>query len=730
MSSYRRIIVGLLVVSSLQVAAQPVRESQSKRPRIGLALAGGGALGLAHIGVLKWLYEHQIPIDYIAGTSFGGLVGGLYATGHTPEEMEAFVKAIDWDFTLAPGPEFRQLIYRRKEDARDYPSRFEFGYKKGVKIPSGLSSGHGVGLVISRFAAPWPDLKSFDELPTPFRCIATDLISTKQIVFDQGPLFDALRATMSIPAVFTPVRQDGMVLVDGGIVNNLPVDVVRKMGAEIVIAVTLEPPADPKAKYDSLLSVAGRSVSVLITTNERRSLALADVVIGPNSDGLTTTDYKKSAEFFTRGEKAAQDRRLILEKLSVGQAAWDDYVNRRRRLRRPEEVKPQVVEVVGDLPPERMESMKRGLQADPSKPLQQSAIEDALTRLTGLGRYEGAHYSFIKRPKEEGLLIEMKEKDHGPPFFRVAFTIDGNTGDTLRFGVSGRLTFMDFGGPLSEWRTDISAGEPNRVASEYYYRINGSRYFVAPYGSYEERPLRIFSQGQELASYSNRNGGGGVDLGYNFGRFKEVRFGYRIYHLENVIDTGLDFLPNFEGTVSELRARWVHEGQNSAMVPTSGSRASVEFFYGFQRPQVQGNYPGVDVTYSYARPVKGRVSLLSGAGAGVTKDSLGLAYRFQVGGPANVSSLSPYELIGSRYYRGGAFGLAALTNESIGLFGRFYGALGYELGRAWSPGGPATPRHSGTLGLMGETPFGLVFLGGAIGDQGDKKLFFRLGRIF
>lgn len=712
-------------------ARTPGAEKQKTgRPKIGVALAGGAALGLAHVGVLRWLEEHRIPVDYIAGTSMGGLVGGLYATGRTAREMEDFVRDLDWDFIMASGPEFRQLTYRRKEDMREYPSRFEFGYKKGVKIPAGLSSGHGVGLALSRFTAPWGDLKDFDDLPTPFRCVATDLVAGKQVVFEEGPLYQALRATMSIPAVFTPVRMNGKVLVDGGAVNNLPVDVVRRMGADIVIAVTLESPPDPKEDYSSLIKVAGRSLSVLIMTNELASLAKSDIPIAPDLKGLTGTDYSKAEEFYARGGKAAEEKRAILEKLSLSEAEYADYQAARRAKRRHETVKPQTVEIVGNLDPERVEMIKKTLGADRDHPVDLAVLEDSMTRLTGLGRYEAANYEFIHRPNEEGLLIQVKEKEYGPPFLRVAFTLDGNSGETLRFGIGGRLTFLDVGGPMSEWRSDFSLGTQNRLATEYYYRIRGGRYFVAPRLFYDEGALRFFSGGNELAEYSQSRGGGGIDLGYNFGRFTEIRFGYRSYKLKNSYQRGIPLLPDLEGRVGEFRMQWVHEGQNSPLIPTNGTRIASEIFYGTEHPDVSRNYPGAEGEISFARPLPRKFSYILGASGAATINEPGLSYRYTLGGPGAISSLSPRELFGNRYYRGSAFLLRSLNSDSLSLFGKFYGTVGYEMGRAWIPGTPATPRHSGSIGLSGETPFGVLFFGGAFGDQGDKKLFFRLGRIF
>ncbi|MGC4049489.1 MAG: patatin-like phospholipase family protein [Paludibaculum sp.] len=206
-----------------------MRRNQNAR-RSAWPSRGGSAFGLSHIGVLKWLEENRIPIDYVAGTSMGSLVGALYATAHSPSEIEKYVDDIDWAGVLSPSIAFRQLSYRRKEDQREYPSAIEFGLKGGLRLPSGLSGGQGVGLVISRFSAPYGDLAKFDDLPTPFRCVATDLKKGREVVFEKGPLFDALRASMSLPALFAPVRMGDLTLVDGGLLNNIPVDVVKKMG--------------------------------------------------------------------------------------------------------------------------------------------------------------------------------------------------------------------------------------------------------------------------------------------------------------------------------------------------------------------------------------------------------------------------------------------------------------------------------------------------------------------
>ena len=242
------------------------------RPRIGLVLSGGSALGLSHVGVLQWLEEHRIPVDYIGGTSMGGLVGGLYATGHDSAEIEKFVAEIDWTSIFNSSAPFEYLQFRRKQDRRDFPNRLDIGLRHGIRVPTGLSSGHEVGLDISGFAAPYAEIRSFDDLPTPFRCVATDLIEGKEVVFRSGDLPTALRATMSLPAVFSPMLYDGKMLVDGALLDNLPVTVVKDMGADIVIAVALSPATFNGDGDLSMFSVMGRSISIMISANELRSV--------------------------------------------------------------------------------------------------------------------------------------------------------------------------------------------------------------------------------------------------------------------------------------------------------------------------------------------------------------------------------------------------------------------------------------------------------------------------
>src|SRR5258708_10682472 len=263
------------------------------RPRIGLALSGGGAVGLAEIGVIQWLEENHIPVDRIAGTSMGSIIGAMYATGMSPAEIQAFAEKIDWDEAFRPEPMYTQLSYRRKQDRRDYLISTALGLKNGLKGPNGLNSGHGIGLLLDRMAVPESGVASFDELPIPFRCVATDMASGEGVVLSTGSLAQAVRASMAIPGVFTPVEVKGRVLADGGMVQNLPVETALAMNADAVIAVELRlPPGDLK-DLQTITGVLSRAIDVMITQNEQRSLLLASATVNVSMSGFAIPDYSR-----------------------------------------------------------------------------------------------------------------------------------------------------------------------------------------------------------------------------------------------------------------------------------------------------------------------------------------------------------------------------------------------------------------------------------------------------
>ncbi|MBI5283187.1 MAG: patatin-like phospholipase family protein [Candidatus Solibacter usitatus] len=724
-----RLALMLPALHALASAAEAPQAQGGKRPKIGLALSGGSALGLSHVGVIRWFEEHRIPIDYIAGASMGSLVGGLFATGKNAAELQQFVAEIDWDQALAPTAPYADLAFRRKEDAREYPSAFEFGLKKGISLPSGLSAGQGVGLVLSRFAAPYDGIGEFDNLPTPYRAVATDLVSGEEMVFHDGPLFDALRASMSLPALFAPVRRGKMVLVDGGAVNNIPVDVVRAMGADIVIAVALQRPPDP-TRLNSLLGVAARTITVMIEANERRSLGRADLVVMPDLQGMDAIAYNKWREFQDRGYQAAAAKAKMLEQFSLSEAEYEAYQARRLARVRPGTVRPRFVEIEGNMAPRKKSALTASLAADPSKPIDRGKIEEELNKLTGMGRYDTATYTFIRRGGQEGLKVLAHEKENGPPFLKVAILLDASPQEGFRFGIGGRFTFLDFGGPASELRADLSVGQINRIGAEYYYRIKGGKWFFAPRLYYSEDNLPIYQGDKRVSDFKTRQSGGAADLGYAFGRFQELRAGYTLSHNKYAVVKGADVFHPLSGRYNDVHVQWSLDKTDSPLLPRQGFRANTRLDWILSHPGVDKQAPAAEASLLYVRPLRPKYSLLLDTAAGRASSEQALSSRYLLGGVGRLDSLGRGRLPGNRYYYGGARVLRSLNSDSLSTFGRFYFTAAVESGQAWRAGQSPLPRYSGALGLIGESHFGLVYFGAGIGDQGDHRVFFRLGRVF
>jgi NTE family protein len=721
-------IVALIALLAVPLSGQS-EPAKKKRPKIGVALAGGAALGLSHVGVLEWFEEHRIPVDYIAGTSMGGLVGGLYATGHRTAEMKEFVKAIDWEDALRLSPAYSDLSFRRKEDSRAYPTAFELGLKEGLQLPPGLSPGHGVGKVISRFAAPYEDLRSFNELPIPFRCVGSDLISGKQVVFDQGSLFDALRSTMSLPAIFAPWRVDDKRMVDGAVLNNLPVDVVKKMGADIVIAVALETPPITQKDVKSFFGVAGRSITIMIMDNERRSMAMADIIVAGDLKGFTGTQYDRSDDFFKVGYEGAASRAKVLEALSLSQEEYDEHVRQRLQRRRPETITPQFAQISGPLPSNAAEIKARFENDANGKPLDRKTLEKDLDRVTGYGQYSAADYGFIKKDGKDGLDLRVHPKEHAPPTLNLLLLLDATSGEGLRFGVGGRLTFLDVLKPRAEWRTDFGIGGVNEVATEYYMPFGRSRFFVAPRASYAKGEVPFYSGDSEISTFDTDNALGGVDLGFAQSRFSEWRVGYNFLRSSAEVSSGTPLFENVTGNFNRIRIRHAFDTMDSNLIPRRGLREISEAEWVANSPRSGAGFLVLDSQISFANSFNSRWSMVSSVAGGTKPDRADRIPTFTLGGLTRVSALGRNQLYGNNYYYGGTALLRSLSQHPS-LLGKFYGTFLAEAGRAFMENGSKAPYFSGSLGIAGETPLGLIFFGYSLGDKGESKVQFRLGRLF
>ena len=542
--------VVLAVMASPIAAAAEDPALPPKRLTVGVALEGGGALGLAHIGVLRWFEQHHIPIDYLSGNSMGALVGGLYVTGKSPDELEALVKHIDWP-VLFGGTPYKELSFRRKEDVTAVQNDLIIGFKHGMTPPSGLSPGEQISLLLDRETLAYSNVKSFDDLPIPFRCVSTDLIAKKAHVFSSGPIAFAMRSSMSLPVIFDPVRDGDSLYVDGALVDNLPTDLVRDMGPDVVIAIHLQVAPATASDIRSLFSVLGQSITVGTANTELRGMEAADIVVNVDVQKFDALEFEQADALIKKGMEAAEAKSKILLPYALDQAAWDQYVARRDARKRRVEGAPQFVKVVGTSSNED-QRLQAILQPVVGKPIDTRQLDRYLTQITGVGRFTSASYSLTENDSETGLLVKVSERTYSPPFLQPLIAVNGTEPDNVTFVMGGRLTFLDIAGYGSELRTDFAFGNTYGISTELYKPLTQtSRWFVAPSVSASASSQWIFSYNTPQADYRVGEAFAATDLGYAISRFSEVRGGYQYGYLDGNLRLGT---PEFQSVKGEFGA--------------------------------------------------------------------------------------------------------------------------------------------------------------------------------
>jgi NTE family protein len=713
---------------TVQRAPQP---AVKPRLKIGVALEGGGALGLAHIGVLQWFEEQHVPVDFIAGTSMGGLVGGFYATGLSPEEMKNLIERLDWDAILRDHTPYEDLSFLRKQDQRAYPNSLVLGLRKGLYLPAGLNTGHQIGLLIDRETLPYFALPSFDALPVPFRCVATDLVSAKQFVFKNGSLAEALRATMSLPGAFTPVQDGQNVYVDGGLVNNLPTDVVRQMGADIVIAVHLEREPVEAKNIQSLLSVLEQSVRVVVSESELRGLADADAIVSVPLEHFLSRDFAKNVPIMQAGYDAAKGKSKLLAGFALDDAGWSEYVNARDSRKQTATPVPQFIEVQGTSAPAQ-EDVRRYLKKFVGKPLNADQLDPALTQLTGGGRYNTLNYRIVERNGSQGLLIVVKEKDFAPPTLQPAFEVDGSEAGDIEFTLGTRLTLMDVAGFRSEWRTDFLFGNTYGVSSELYRPFRAeSKWFFAPHADASDTAFQIYAKNDPLADYRIYRMNIGADLGYGFSRFSEVRMGYEVGELSTKLRLGTPQIPAVDGRVGAARMRYLMDHTDDPVIPRRGFRVESTFHWFDTSPGTTSAFPVLDAHVEFFQPVSQEASFFLSSEGGSTLGSRNTGVpQFFLGGAARLSAYGVNELFGNQYYlfRGGYLHEIASLPPFVGK--KVYAIGEYEVGKMYGAANESKFPNDFAAGVLAETALGPFFVGGSVGDNSHHKWFFQLGHVF
>jgi NTE family protein len=687
------------------------------------------------VGVITWLEEHHIPVDYIAGTSMGGLVGGVYATGHNAAEMRQIVNGIPWDEVLSPMTPFDDLSFRRKEDARDYPNSLEFGIRKGIQFPGGLNSGQQVSLVLDKIALPYSEIKSFNDLPTPFACVATDLVSGKPRVFRDGSLGLALRSTMSLPGIFTPVRTKDAIYADGALTQNIPVEVAKAMGADVTLAIHLaEAPILPNASLSSF-AVLGNSISVMINANELRSMELADILVSVPLQKYGALDFDKANEIIKIGYDAAAAKAKVLLTLAVDDATWKQYLaDRQARVRtNPVPTFVAVEEVHGHL----SQQVEKQMADVVGKPVDFDQLDQEIMRLKGLGRFSSLSYQFVERNGQQGLLVKTEEQGYGPPIVRPLILIDGSSLKNVNFNLGARVTWLDIGGYRSEWRNDIILFSEYGLKSEYYHPFTPlTHWFVAPRGLADNDPLYIYDNNKLVSTYRRTTVGGGIDVGYQFGTTGELRVGYEGGWQEFTRQIGNpNELPSFSGGYGATKLLYRIDRLDDPVIPRAGQSFEANFLWSNASPAAPKPYPVLEAAGQMFFKLNEPSSIFLNGRGGTTFDYATGIPQFSLGGSRWLVAYGTNEMLMDKYFLFQAGYLRQLAKLPPLLGSGIYFLGVYEAAQVYGPPHTMVNKASGfptdgAAGIVVNTIFGPVEAAYAYGDTGHRKFFFRVGRLF
>ncbi|MFO1314854.1 MAG: patatin-like phospholipase family protein [Burkholderiales bacterium] len=734
-----RVLAGALALAALGSAGTvagveaPVADPAVARPRIGLALSGGGARGIAHVGVLKVLEEMRIPISCVTGTSMGAIVGGTFAAGTPPARLQELVLDANWSEIFRDQPPRAEIAIRRKAD--DYKTLFapEFGVgESGLALPKGVIAGVSIEAFFRVLTQPAAGITDFNKLPIPFVAMATDIENGASIVLDHGSLAQAIRASMSVPGAIAPVEIDGRLLVDGGIANNLPIDEARKLCADVVIAVNISTPPLQRKEITSALAVTLQLINFLgMSTVERQlaSLGPGDVLIAPDLGTISAASFSRSQDAIRIGEDAARRLAPQLTRYSLPPAEY-------AALRDRQVAKSAELGTVAEIRFEGLErtnaEVLRGLvQSQPNEPLTEEKVSADLRRIFGRGDFEGVSYRIIGDAGPRAMVITPREKSWGPDFLRFGLGLqsDFQGDDSFNLLVQYRKTWINHLG--GELLVEGQVGQDTHLYGELYQPLHEPGvWFVSPYAAIGQTTRGVFLGDVRVADYLVGSTRGGVDLGAKLGTFGSARAGLQWTRVDARVETGSPVLPSVRETTAGVRAALVVDQLDQPWFARAGYAGNVSLY-----AATKGLGSALDYQVMVA---DGRVAHSWGphtvslnASGGTDFGSDMPAYEsFTLGGPLRLSAFRVNQFAGREFafaramYYQRIFALPEILGS--GVFAGASAEVGTIRDRFDGLPSPGT-LYSGSLFLGAATFAGPAYFGAGIGNGGAFSMYLLLG---
>ncbi|MGY1446381.1 patatin-like phospholipase family protein [Pseudomonas chlororaphis] len=726
------------LLSCLLLCLLPVflHAAEAPRPKIGLVLSGGAARGLAHIGVLKALEEQGVKIDAIAGTSMGAVIGGLYASGYKIDELEKLALSIDWQQALSDAPPREDIPFRRKQDDRDFLVKQKLSFRDdgSLGLPLGVIQGQNLALLLESMLAHASDTRDFDKLPIPFRAVATDIASGEKVVFRKGHLPRVIRASMSIPAVFAPVEMDGRLLVDGGMTDNIPLDVARDMGVDIAIVVDIGTPLRSRQQLATVVDVLNQSITLMTRRNSEEQLATLhknDVLIQPPLASFGVTDFGRAQEMIDAGYRAT---RILDTRLAPLRRA-EPMDAELSAARTPSQRTPIITAIRVENDSKVSDDVIRYyIRQHIGEPLDLGRLQTDMGTLYGLDYFEQVQYRVVHKGNDHTLVINARGKRSGTDYLRLGLNLsDDMRGDSaFNLGASYRVNGINSLG--AEWLTRVQIGDQQELYSEFYQPLDvGSRYFIAPYIGLESQNIEAVLDNDPIAEYRLERYGFGLNIGRQIGNSGEIRFGVGEAWGKADVRVGDQDLPSESFNEGYYELRYSFDSLDNVYFPHAGediglSLRQFEPSLGSDKRYRQWEFK-LDKALS-----SGPNTFILGGRYGRTLDEAEVVTSsFVLGGARQLSGFRQDALSGQNvslmrgvYYR-------RLTPRSyLPLDFPLYIGGSLERGRAWNNDNEFDSGYinAASIFLGFDTPLGPLNFSYGINDDNQKAVYLNLGQTF
>jgi len=700
-----------------------------ERIRVGLVLGGGGARGAAHIGVLEVLKEQRIPIDCLSGTSMGALISGAFAAGLSPEEMMSAMDRANWKDMFNDSPPMYDTNPRRKYLSRRFIPGSEIGFSEnGPEALPGVVDGQKIKLFINKLVHSEYGEPQIEKMHIPLSIVATDLVTGGKVVFREGSLTKAMRASMSIPAAMSPVKDGEKLLVDGALVANIPIGEVRdQCNPDIVIAVKVGSPLLKAEEIGGIPSTLAQMVNILTEQNVARSLAEIgpdDILIEPELEGIGAGDFKLYDETVKRGREATEAILPRLQGLSVDRAQYEDWLVQRKQIY-PES--PPVVDEIEIAGIKRVNPryVKRHLQNYEGEPINTENLDNDLGRIYGDGEYQSVDYSMLNTRDKNILRITPIEKKRGPDYLRLGLNFESSLeASTFNFRAAYQKTWLNHLG--GEWLGGVQVGNEPAVFTEFYQPLDPTqRFFLEPKLSFTRRSLNIYQNNRNLAEYKTDEYTLDLLGGVNIGLLGPIKIGWSERYRSADLEIGSPLFSNDEKRFGGWLATVDFDQFDRLYVPTRGWSFRGRYFdtpqedYSKARFDLRGAQNFGEYVFS------GRLQM-----AGSPRGTLPAYDAVALGGFLNLSGFMPDQIIGDSLYYGSVRAEKILGQLPIGLRGDMRIGIALETGKVdgrYSELELEGWQNSIAVYLGGETPLGPVFVGYGYAQEGISSIYFFIG---